>query len=68
MRYKDHSPIFLDYWRNKYRQGYNDILFMKRQESKWSFLKQFIYVMKHRINIFGFYKAMHDSFVGTREL
>lgn len=76
MIYKNSYPIFLDYWHNKYRNGYSDILFTKIRESKWHFLKHLIYVTRHnRKACFGhqpyflsWYSTLHDLFLGTRIL
>lgn len=76
MMYKSNYPIFWDYWHNNYRNGYSDILFMKRARGKWPFLKHLIYVTRHnRLACFGhkpyflsWYLVLHDLFIGTRIL
>lgn len=73
--YKNMYPIFSKYWYQK-TGGYTDILVYKRIESKWEFIKYFIYILSvhrnfvwgHKTFYVGWYLTIHDRFIGTRVL
>lgn len=68
MRYKDHSPTFwnLYFYRNITSQS---LLSDKRfYEGRIAFLVAFWGVLKWDIRLKGIKKALHDWFIGIREL